>query len=174
MILQQGNASSVLINGLPYPKIKLFVNFVSNTQITIEVVNVAYIDGFYPAAKYSDIINGDTGVAFVSMQALIDWIFANMYLNGSSGTSGGGFGNSTFTIGSGGGQKPAGNTLQDAVFVGKTIGDIMVLNNIALQWAIAGVPISGVGVTFNSGTGTFDFTGYGGLVSGTIITIYSK
>lgn len=73
----------------------------------------------------------------------------------------------TFTIAlapTGPTQKPTGATLQDDMLANKTILDVMTINNLPLQWRAAGV-------TYNSSTGTFDFTATGALYAGDVITI---
>lgn len=68
----------------------------------------------------------------------------------------------SWTIGAGAGQKPAGNTLQDNLFIGVTIDQVAIIitDNQAMN------NISAQGITINSTTGTFDLTSIGGLKVG--------
>lgn len=61
-------------------------------------------------------------------------------------------------------EKPVGNTLQDNELIGKTPWPFIIVDNQPLQWAESGI-------TFNSTTGTFDFSAYNPLVDGQTINV---
>lgn len=75
MKLQRNNQFSVLINGDPYPKSALRIEYDDN-NITIRDCDRLLI-GYVP---YTAIINGDTNAAFASLAELQAFVNANFFL----------------------------------------------------------------------------------------------